>query len=54
MLVSITEDDKKINNMVIEVYVYTFNRKNRMDQELKSEGQGHKIYIIKYGENQQF
>ena len=25
-----------------------------MDQELKSEGQGHKIYIFEKGENQNF
>ena len=40
------QDDKKINNMVTEVYVYTINSKNRVDQELKSEDQGHKIYIF--------
>ena len=48
------KDDKKINNMVIEVYAYTIYSKNRMGQELKSEGQGHKIYIFKNGENQEF
>ena len=54
MLVSIAEDDKQKNNMVIEVYMYTITSKTRMDQELKSEGQGHKIYIFKKGENQEF
>ena len=38
--------------MVIEVYVSTINSKIRMDQDLKSEGQGHKIYIFKNRENQ--
>ena len=51
-MVSIAEDDKKINNMVMEVYVSTINSKTRMDQELKSEGQGNKIYIFKNGEDQ--
>ena len=51
-MVCIAEDDKKINNMVIEVYVSTINNKTRMDQKLKSEGQGHKIYIFKSEENQ--
>ena len=50
-LVSIGEDDKIINNMVIKVYVSIFDSNTRMDQELKSEGQGHKIYIFKNGEN---
>ena len=40
--------------MVTENYVSTFNSKTRMDQELKSVDQGHKIYIFKNGENQEF
>ena len=38
--------------MVIEVYVSTINNKIRMDQDLKSVGQGHTIYIFKNRENQ--
>ena len=38
--------------MVIEVYVSTINSKTRMDQDLKSEGQGLKTYIFKNRENQ--
>ena len=53
-MVSIAEDDKKIENMVIKAYVSTINSKTRMDQELKSEGQGHKIYIFKNGEIRNF
>ena len=39
------------NYMVIEVYVSTINSKTSIDQELKSEGQGHKD-IFKNGEKQ--
>ena len=53
-MISIADDDKKVNNMVIEVYVSTINSKTRMDQDLKSEGQGHKIYIFKNGGNHIF
>ena len=38
--------------MVIEVYVSTINSKTRIDQDLKSEGQGHKMYIFKNREIQ--
>ena len=41
ILVSIGEDDKKINDMVIEDNVSTIESKTKMDQELKPEGQGH-------------
>ena len=46
---SFKEDDKEINNMVIEDNVSTINSKTKMDQEFKSEGQGqdHLISIFK-------
>ena len=34
-------DDKKINDSVIEDNVSTIDSKTKMDQEFKSEGQGH-------------
>ena len=44
------EDDKTKNNMVIDIYLFTICSKTRNDQELKSEGQGHKISIFENGE----
>ena len=41
ILVIIGEDDKIINDMVIEDNVSTIDSKTKMDQELKSKGQGH-------------
>ena len=54
--VSIGEDDKKINDMVIEDNVSTMDSKTGIDQELKSEGQGQgqKISIFKNGRKQEF
>ena len=40
-LVSIGDDYKKINDMVIEDTVSTINSKTKMGQEFKSEDQGH-------------
>ena len=41
ILISIGEDDKKINDSVIEDNVSTIDSKSKMDQEFKSEGLGH-------------
>ena len=40
--------------MVIEDNASTIGSKTRMDQKLKAEGQGHKIYSFKNGEIQRF
>ena len=47
---------KKINNIIIENYVYSIDSKTKMDQYFKSEGQcqGHKISIFKIVEKHGF
>ena len=66
ILVSIVEDniDKEVNTVCISDYINKFCivlylciycwQQTRLDQELKSKGQGHKIYIFKNGEKQEF
>ena len=46
ILLSISEDDKKISNLVIKDNVPSIDRKTKMDQENKSEGRIHIIYIL--------
>ena len=54
-LASTEEDDKQISKIVFKDNVSTVDQKTRMDQEFKSEGQGHKISILKKNqENQGF
>ena len=47
---------KKINNIIIENYVYSIYSETKMDQYFKSEGQcqGHKIYIFEIVEKHRF
>ena len=51
IFVSIGDDDKKLNDMVIGDNASTIDSKTRIDQELKSEGQGQgqKLSIFKHG-----
>ena len=43
-----------ISNMILKENVFTIYNKTKMDQEFKSEGQGHKISIFKNGGKQAF
>ena len=47
---------KKIDNIIIESYVYSINSETKLDQYFKSEGQcqGHKISIFKFVEKHGF
>ena len=47
---------KKINNIIIENYVYSIESETKMDQYFKSEGQcqGHKITIFEIVEKHGF
>ena len=46
ILLSTVEDDKKISDLVIKDNEFSIDRRTKMHQENKSEGQIHTIYIL--------